>query len=89
MSWDDDREHEQAHERLFTCHRCEDTGWVLGLACTRDNPCSLCAPPKRFLYAHTYTQPCACRDSNPVYIRKREAARQQIQGRIDKKGRAA
>lgn len=52
------------------CPRCEDCGWELGLYCeatqcgrTRHHP------------PHSFTRPCSCRATNPVYRERQEHAK--------------
>jgi len=49
------------------CPRCEDSGWELGLWC-EGGACGR----TRVHGAHSFTRPCNCRDTNPVY-RERQA----------------
>ena len=61
------REQPWVHE----CERCEDTGWVLGLACDGGDRCGRI----RRHAAHSYTRPCPCRTTNRTYLRHLQAGR--------------
>lgn len=52
------------------CARCEDTGWEQGLWC-ESGSCG----HRRAHGAHSFTRPCDCRASNPVYRDRLEALR--------------
>lgn len=59
------------------CPSCEDSGWELGLWCdgrtcgrTRVHP------------AHSFTRPCRCRATNPVY-RARQETRKKFHHEVD------
>lgn len=47
------------------CHECQDTGWIVGLACDGG---SVCGRTQKHL-AHAYTQACPCRINNRTYRR--------------------
>jgi hypothetical protein len=49
------------------CSRCEDTGWELGLFCPGDGRCGHHGCRTTALDGHTFTRPCRCRATNPVY----------------------
>ena len=65
---------EQASRR-YCCAICQDTGWELGpggrpLRCMASAMCDPCAR-SRWFSEHTYTRPCVCRATNPVYQSRR------------------
>lgn len=52
------------------CGACDDTGWALGLWCEGGT----CGHPRAHS-AHSFTRPCRCRLSNPVYQERQRAQR--------------
>ena len=52
------------------CEDCEDTGWQLGLWCDGGS----CGHPRAH-GGHSFTRPCRCRASNPVYQERQRAHR--------------
>lgn len=59
------------------CVRCEDSGWELGLWC--DN--AQCGRTRAHA-AHSFTRPCVCRSTNPVY-RERMTTTRKFHREID------
>lgn len=59
------------------CPRCEDTGWELGLWC-EGGSCGRA----RAHGAHSFTRPCVCRETNPVY-RARLETRKKFHREVD------
>lgn len=52
------------------CEDCDDTGWQLGLWCEGGT----CGHPRAH-GPHSFTRPCRCRVSNPVYQERQRAQR--------------
>lgn len=77
------------------CDRCGDTGmasfWCGARGADRYPwmPVSTCHGDtcRKTKYAHEWVQRCACWDSNPALIRKREAARKYAADAVSKQGR--
>jgi hypothetical protein len=59
---------------LYHCIRCEDTGFVRGVACNGTGQCRIgrCGHPGYHNYAHTYTTACHCRADNPILQEQRQ-----------------
>lgn len=82
-------------QRTYRCPVCQDTGWEPG-KCTAVDWCQSCQRRGHRMsesreYIHTFVRACACRESNPVYLEKRDRNRQYVQGAQAKRetGRAA
>lgn len=52
------------------CSTCDDTGWELNLWC-EGGSCGR----TRTHGAHSFTRPCRCRSTNPVYLQRQEQIR--------------
>ena len=58
------------------CQTCDDTGWE-ALTCAGGRQCGR----EKEHAAHDYVVPCACRDTNHTYQRRRAEVREQARGR--------
>jgi hypothetical protein len=56
----------------FYCNTCEDTGWA-SFQCSGNASCGRDTEH----YAHEYVKHCACWDSNPAVLKKRQRSAQQ------------
>lgn len=61
--------------RTYHCLACRDTGFERRLCPEPPNAgwCPICRRQGCHLYDHTWTRPCACRGSNPVFQKQRAA----------------
>lgn len=67
----------QGEQPKYFCDECQDTGFVLGLACDGYGSCQTpgCGKEARRGDPHTYTRKCACRATNPVLAYERAKLR--------------
>ena len=68
--------------RAYACSVCEDTGFERGLICNGYGVCHLkgCNDAGTEHDPHQFTRRCACRASNPVLQRERDASRRPAPG---------
>jgi hypothetical protein len=68
--------------RAYACSVCEDTGFERGLLCNGHGLCRLkgCKDVGAEHEPHQFTRRCACRATNPVLMRERDASRRPAPG---------
>ena len=67
---------------VYFCSVCQDTGFERGLVCDGSGVCHLkgCGALGSAVESHPFTRRCACRASNPVLQRERDASRRPAPG---------
>jgi len=68
--------------RVYACDVCEDTGFERGLVCDGYGVCHIrgCSDQGSEHEPHGFTRRCACRATNPVLMRERDATRRPAPG---------
>ena len=67
---------------VYFCSVCQDAGFERGLVCDGSGVCHLkgCGALGSAVESHPFTRRCACRASNPVLQRERDASRRPAPG---------